>query len=68
MKRSLKIIIGALLFAAIWFIGISEQTISSKNKILIPFVGLVILGLISFGSILWKVSKLQEHPHERTLL
>lgn len=62
MKRVVKIMIGLSLAISIWFIGIDNSIVSSTNKLLIPFVLLVLIGVMCLTYILWRVNKLEEHP------
>lgn len=62
MKRVVKIMIGLSLAISIWFMGIDNSIVSSTNKLLIPFVLLVLIGVMCLTYILWRVSKLEEHP------
>ena len=63
MKRSLKILIIFTLVIVGWFFGIDNDMIDLKHRILIPFILLILLGLVSLTNILWRVKNLRDHPN-----
>lgn len=42
--------------------------VSFKHKIIIPLTIVIFLGVLALTNILWRVNKLEDHPHERQLL
>ena len=62
IKRSHKIITSLFLAIIVWFFGIDNNTISLQNKFILPILVVGIIGIASFGHVLWKVNQLKDHP------
>lgn len=61
MKRSHKIILLFLLVLALW-VNIPEELLTLNSKIIIVVLLLAVVGVLAAGNILWRVSKLEDHP------
>lgn len=61
MKRSHKIILLFLLVLALW-VNIPEELLTLNSKIIIVVFLLAVVGVLAAGNILWRVSKLEDHP------